>query len=137
MLYVGHEPRQLINLSYPLLGYRESKQASRTQLRPLAQKSPLTNYGPIILSLIAVMFFQSEAYASPKFCPALKSTASTLSSAGVSAMTGAHVSLRRIRVGPAHPLLSIASKPAPGKSRSPATVGCAEAQASPTPDGSG
>src|SRR5438552_2936281 len=42
-----------------------------------------------------------------------------------------------IRVGPAHPLLSIASKPAPGKSRSPATVGCAEAQASPTPDGSG
>ena len=53
------------------------------------------------------------------------------------AMTGAHVSLRRIRVGPAHPLLSIASKPAPGKSRSPATVGGAEAQASPTPDGSG
>jgi hypothetical protein len=79
----------------------------------------------------------NHGYASPKFCPALKSTACTLSSAGVSAMTGAHVSLRRIRVGPAHPLLSIASKPAPGKSRSPATVGCAEAQASPTPDGSG
>ena len=77
--------------------------------------------------------FQNWTCASPKFCPVLKSTASTLSSAGVSAMTGAHVSLRRIRVGPAHPLLSIASKPAPGKSRSPATVGCAEAQASPDP----
>src|SRR5246127_2493542 len=73
--------------------------------------------------------------ASPKFCLVPKSTASTLSSAGVSAMTGAHVSLRRIRVGPAPPLLSIASKPAPGKSRSPATVGGAEAQASRPPMG--
>jgi transposase len=59
------------------------------------------------------------------------------SSAAVSAMTGAHVPLRGIRVGPAHPLLAIASKPAPGKSRSPATAGGAEAQASQTPDGRG
>ena len=49
-------------------------------------------------------------------------------------MTGAHVPLRRIMLGPAHPLLAIASKPAPGKSRSPATAGRAEAQASQTPD---
>ena len=85
----------------------------------------------------ALPLLKDGGCASPKFCPVLKSTASTLSSAGVSAMTGAHVSLRRIRVGPAHPLLAIASKPAPGKSRSPATAGGAEAQASPTPDGSG
>ena len=57
-----------------------------------------------------------------KILSGLKSTASTLSSAGVSAMTGAHVSPRRIRVGSAPPLLSIASKPAPGKSRSPAQL---------------
>ena len=41
----------------------------------------------------------------------------------ISPITGAHVPLRRIVVGPAPPLLSIASKPPPGKSRSPATVG--------------
>jgi len=78
-----------------------------------------------------------ECCASPKFCPALKSTACTRSSAAVSAMTGAHVPLPGIRVGPAHPLLAIASKSAPGKSRSPATAGSAEAQASQTPDGRG
>src|SRR5437879_62367 len=38
--------------------------------------------------------------ASPKFCPALKSTACTLSSAAVSAMTVPHVPPRRIMVGP-------------------------------------
>ena len=77
------------------------------------------------------------ACASPKFCPALKSTACALSSAAISAMTSVHVPLRRIMVGLAHPLLAIASKPAPGKSRSSATAGCAEAQASQTPDGRG
>ena len=73
--------------------------------------------------------------ASPKFCPALKSTACTHSSAAVSAMTVPYVPPRRIMVGPVHPLLAIASKPAPGKSRPPATAGRAEAQASQTPDG--
>lgn len=67
------------------------------------------------------------ACASPKFCPALKSTACTLSSAAGSAMTGAHVPLRRIMAGPAHSLLAVASKPAPRKSRSAATAGRAEA----------
>src|SRR5207302_2896698 len=80
---------------------------------------------------------QTNRCASPKFCPALKSTACTLSSPAVSAMTVAYVPLRGIRVGPAHPLLAIASKPAPRKSRSPTTAGRAEAQASPTPDGNG
>src|SRR5215469_1433471 len=47
----------------------------------------------------------------------------------------AHVPLRRIMVWPAYPMLAIASKPGPGKSRSPATAGRAEAQAPQTPDG--
>ena len=45
-------------------------------------------------------------------------------------MTSVHVPLRRIMVGLARPLLAIASKPTSGKSRSPATAGRAEAQAS-------
>jgi hypothetical protein len=80
---------------------------------------------------------QDYACASPKFCPALKSTACILSSATIFAMTRAHFPLRRIMGEPAYPLLSIGSKPAPGKSRSPATAGRAEAQASQTPDGDG
>src|SRR5262250_34510 len=52
-------------------------------------------------------------------------------------MTVSYVPPRRIMVGPVHPLLAIASKPAPGKSRPAATAGRAEAQASQTPDGSG
>ena len=75
--------------------------------------------------------------ASPKFCPALTLTACTPSSAAVSAITGAHVPLRRIRVGPAHPLLANAAKPASGKSRSSATASRFEAQAFQTPDGGG
>src|SRR5215471_4173001 len=85
----------------------------------------------------AELFEAGLGCTSPKFCPALKSTACTLSSVAVSAMTGAHVPLHRIMVWPAYPLLAIASKPAFGKSRPPATAGRAEAQESPTPDGSG
>ena len=75
-----------------------------------------------------------------KILSVLKSTACTPSSGPstvMSAITGAHVPLPRIVVGPAPPLRSIASKSPPGKSRSPATAGGAEAQASQTPDWSG
>jgi hypothetical protein len=46
--------------------------------------------------------------ASPKFCPALKSTAYTFSSAPEPAMTVAHILLRGIMVASAYPLLAIA-----------------------------
>ena len=58
-------------------------------------------------------------------------------STAISAITGAHEPLPRIVVGPAPPLRSIASKPPPGKSRSPAAAGGAESQASQAPDWSG
>ena len=100
-------------------------------------RPPDHNGGALYTALARFVFTRFFGCASPKFCPALKSTACTPSSAPEPAMTVAHVPLRGIMVGPAHPLLAIASKAAPGKSRSPATAGRAEAQASQTPDGSG
>src|SRR5215472_6766345 len=110
--------------------------ALRQQLAVLKRKHPRLRMGAVD-KMFWVFARRFWGCTSPKFCPALKSTACTLSSVAVSAMTGAHVPLHRIMVWPAYPLLAIASKPAFGKSRPPATAGRAEAQASPTPDGSG
>src|SRR5216683_2414547 len=77
---------------------------------------------------------QSHSCASPKFCPAVKSTACEISSVRSPAITLPHVPLVPALVRSTRSCLSFTPKPAPGEFGASAATHGTEAQATPNPN---